>query len=150
MSNIPIKFQRMGRYADKAVIPEYKTIGAACFDLVAAGVKWDNENKLLVVYVGFGVEIPEGYKMTIVPRSSFTGSEFILQNSPCQIDSDYRGEIGIKFRPIDPFALKIPFEDGERFAQGMIEKVIKAKFEEVDELAPTERGAGGYGSTGKI
>ena len=127
-----------------AVAPFYATEGAACFDITARDIMYV-DNGLAIVYTGLFFEIPIGYKISIQPRSSFTGCDWILQNSPCQLDSDYRGELLLKFKIFGhrPF----PYKIGDRCAQGAIEEVIQAGFLEVDELNETDRGTGGFGST---
>lgn len=137
-----------------AVIPEYKTSGAACFDLVATDIERVSAGKVKIKF-GIAVEIPEGYKMCIVPRSGRCLKGWVQINTPGQVDSDYRGELmwfldGI---PIGKNADSLYYEPleigvGQRCAQAWIEKVIKAEFEVVEELSETERGEGGFGSTG--
>jgi len=155
-----IKFKRLN---SKAVIPNIMTLGAACLDVVATEII-QNIN-YVTVKLGFATEIPEGFKVVMSPRSSFTQKGWVLQNSPCQIDSDYRGEWMLKFEAI-PWTSHLgwsefsgqsisfkyppfPYKVGDRVAQVWLEKVIPIEFEEVDELSSTERGGGGFGSTNK-
>ena len=180
MSNeIPVKIKK---FRENAVIPFYSTEGSVCVDLVAAHIEKIDEDKV-TVYFGFGVEIPEGYKITIQPRSSFTHKNWVLQNSPGQIDTDYRGELMAKFQafPSDVEILdtelvkqvmgieeddleedsdlldeyqgvliypEFIYKVGDKVVQASIDKVYKMKFEVVDSLNKTERGEGGFGSTG--
>lgn len=144
------------------VVPEYVTEGAACMDLTASEIIYEDED-LVTVKMGFAVQIPEGYKMCIAPRSSITSKGWIMANSPGQIDSDYRGEIMVKFTAlptdvVDVINLKdsykliypnFPYQLGDRVAQCWLEKIIKTEFEVVNQLTETERGAGGFGHTGK-
>ena len=150
MININIK-----KLHKDAVIPKITTIGAACKDVVATEIITDSlNNRFVTVKLGFSTEIPEGYKMCIAPRSSFTQKGWIMQNSPAQIDSDYRGEWMIKFEglvvPIKtiPSIKKFPYKIGDRVAQIWLERVEEFQFKEVQELSNTERGEGGFGSTG--
>ena len=151
-----ITFRRLN---DNAVVPVFATKGAACADVVATEiVKQDSYN--VTVKLGFATEIPEGYKGVVVPRSSFTQKGWVMQNSPAQIDSDYRGEWMLKFQSltfdavstrhnlIDLLPEDFPYEVGDRVAQVYFEKVEQAEFVVVDDLESTERGEGGFGSTG--
>lgn len=162
-NNIIVKFKKLH---PKAEIPKFATDGAACMDLVATEIEvFGNENKWAIIKLGFATKIPEGYKACFSPRSSFTHKNWIMSNSPAQIDSDYVGEWMIKMEavPIDvtvdggdygsSYYDKLVFNDfpykkGDRVAQCWLEKVIDFKFEEVDELSDTGRGSGGFGSTG--
>lgn len=137
-----------------AIIPKFTTEGAACMDVVATEV--NIKKRIAEVKLGFSTEIPRGYKAVMSPRSSFTHQGWVLQNSPCQIDSDYRGEWMIKFEAIPTYFQfsemsyhLFPYKVGDRVAQMWLEKVVEFKFEEVNELSETERGSGGFGSTGK-
>jgi len=151
-----IKFRRLN---ENAVVPVFATKGAACADVVATEiVKQDSYN--VTVKLGFATEIPEGYKGVVVPRSSFTQKGWVMQNSPAQIDSDYRGEWMLKFQSltfdavstrhnlIDLLPEDFPYEVGDRVAQVYFEKVEQAEFVVVDDLESTQRGEGGFGSTG--
>lgn len=156
---VPIKFKKLH---EKAVIPEYKTIGAACVDLVATQIEYLEENKVIVKY-GFATEIPDSYKIHIMPRSSFSHQGWVVQNLPGVIDSDYRGEWmtkfeaipqGIKLDPTTGLPLGLIYEDfpykvGDRVMQTSIEVNIHMKFREAKQLSATLRGDGGFGSTGK-
>lgn len=128
--------------------PTYGTEGAACFDFYAAHDHLiPNHTGSIKIPLGIAVEVPEGYALFIVPRSS-TGLKTNLRqsNSIGVIDSDYRGEIAVIF---DNIGYSNHFIDkGDRIAQGYILPVPRVEFEEVDELSETARGAGGFGSTG--
>ena|SRR5688572_17281216 len=149
---VPIKFKRIHK---DAVIPQYQTQGAACVDLVATEVEYTEENKVLVKF-GFAGQIPEGYKVFIAPRSSFTHKSWFMANSPGQIDSDYRGEWMAKFEAI-PVGVKddiliydvFPYKPGDRVVQASVEVNIHMAFKEVEDLDDSIRGKGGFGHTGK-
>lgn len=161
-----IKFLKLNK---NAVVPKLATAGSACVDLVATHIEYTPGSNEAVVKLGFGTEIPEGYKACIAPRSSFTKDYWVMQNSPAQIDSDYRGEWLLKFKAIPTQIIKrpifgktltntnplqmlytnFPYKVGDRVAQMWIEKVIDYEFEEVNRLDSTNRGEGGFGSTGK-
>jgi dUTP pyrophosphatase len=129
---------------DLAIIPSYAKDGDAGMDLFITEIK--SENRLDITY-GFGVamEIPKGYVGLVFPRSSIRKTDLILSNSVGVIDSGYRGEIQATFRKTGIDSYKV----GDRGAQIMILPYPEIKFEEVQELSNTERGEGGFGSTGK-
>jgi dUTP pyrophosphatase len=154
---VPIKFKRMH---ENAVIPQYATPGSACVDLVATEIIYEDENKVTVKF-GFAAQIPEGYKVFIAPRSSFTHKSWFMANSPGQIDSDYRGEWMAKFEAV-PVGLRdgmntigplvyeeFPYKVGDRVVQSSVEVNIHMKFIEVEDLEDSIRGKGGFGHTGK-
>lgn len=126
---------------------------AACADVYAVNIIV--KDNLATIDLGFALDIPEGYKVVLVPRSSFTQKGWVMQNSPAQIDSDYKGEIKLKFEGmfgpfsiIDRFSNEFPYKVGDRVAQMFLEKVIDYEFEEVEELSESERNTGGFGSSG--
>ena len=131
---------------------KYGTDGAACFDIPAAGdIEWVREDKLhtAIIPTGLFFEIPEGYKINIFPRSGW-GFKYNIQlaNGTGIIDSDYRGEVKVKLIA-HSCPLSLPeIKYGTRVAQAEIVPVYIAEFETVDELSDTERGIGGFGSTG--
>lgn len=126
--------------------PTYGTEGAACFDFYAPKNVTIQNRLSNKIPLGIAVEVPDGYALFIVPRSS-TGLKTGLRqsNSIGIIDSDYRGEIAVIF---DVFTYWAEIKKGDRIAQGYILPVTRIEFEEVDELSETERGNGGFGSTG--
>ena len=95
------------------------------------------------------MEIPEGYVGLIFPRSSVTNKDLMLKNSVGIIDSSYRGMISFRFNNVssDDRTAQI-YTIGDRVGQMMILPVPTVEFEQVDELSSTERGEGGYGSSG--
>ena len=132
-----------------AVIPEYKTSGAAGADICAlldvpltipAG-------KFAMVPTGLFFEIPEGYEVQIRPRSGLAAKNGVtVLNTPGTIDSDYRGEIKVIL--INLGAADFTINSGDRIAQMVVAPVTQAAFSITDSLSETERGAGGFGSTG--
>ena len=126
-----------------AVIPTYAKEGDAGMDLVITDIK--GENKYDITY-GFGIsiEIPEGFMGLVFPRSSIRKTDLVLSNSVGVIDSGYRGEIQATFKKIG----LNKYEIGDRGAQIIIIPYPPIEFEEVNELSNTERGEGGFGSTG--
>ena len=146
-----MKLQVKIKLTNGAVTPLYATEGSACFDIVAREIDYDNGG-IAVIHTGLFFELPVEYKLTVQPRSSFTGSDWVLQNSPAQIDSDYRGELMLKFKYIGQYlfgrSTSFIYKVGDRCAQGAVEEVIQADFSVVPELNETTRGTGGFGSTG--
>lgn len=133
-----------------AKVPVYGSKGAACFDLYAARIIDIADDIELTVTYGTGLqfEVPEGHVMMIYSRSGHGFKHGItLVNSTGVIDADYRGEVCVKLRKTRIDMYGIP-DVGERIAQAMILPVEQVAFEEVDELSNTERGEGGFGSTG--
>jgi dUTP pyrophosphatase len=130
-----------------AVIPTYAKSGDAGMDLVAT--KIISNTTFDVTYgTDLAMEIPKGFVGLVFPRSSIRKYELILSNSVGVIDSGYRGELQATFKKengLDSLAYKV----GDRIAQIMIIPHPEIEFEEVDELSDTERGDGGFGSTGK-
>jgi dUTP pyrophosphatase len=109
--------------------------------------QFDSTLRTAIVHLGFATEIPRGYKAVIIPRSSFTKTDWVMQNSPAQIDSDYRGEWIIKFKELVPNA-EFPINERDRVAQIYFERIIPVQFIITDNLKETERNDGGFGSTG--
>jgi len=96
---------------------------------------------------GFALEIPEGYECQIRPRSGLaTKQHIIIPNAPGTIDSDYRGEVKVYLLNLNNDWVTV--SHGERIAQAVFAKHEVVTFEEVDELAESDRGTGGFGSTG--
>ena len=138
-----VKIKRLDK---SAVIPKYAKDGDAGLDLTATAYKV-NEKGQYVYTSDLALEIPDGYVGLLFPRSSICKKDLEMTNSVGVIDSNYRGPIKSVFNPTceDPEI----YELGERFAQLIIIPYPKIEFEEVEGLSETERGIGGYGSTGK-
>jgi len=126
---------------------------AACYDVYAHSIISKEEGKIAVGF-GFKTEIPKGYKGIIVPRSNLTKAFWMMNNSFGVIDADYRGEWMAIFTQI-PVPLgshtgttAFPYNVGDRVAQIYFEQVIPISFEVVPELEQSDRGDGGFGSTG--
>ena len=144
MTKIQIK-----RLSTSVSIPKYETPGSSGLD-VAAYI----ENNIIIypgekalVPTGFSISIPIGYEVQIRPRSGLAAKKSItVLNTPGTIDADYRGEVKVIL--INLGKEKFIVENGDRIAQMVVCPVIQADFEEVKELSNTERGSGGFGSTG--
>ena len=133
-----------------AVLPVKGSVEAACFDLHVVHAVTDDVG--FTVHTGLAVALPPGYGMLIFPRSGLgTRLGLTLRNGTGVIDSDYRGEILLKLNMghQDRWAeIEEALKPGSRIAQAMIIQVPEFQMQEVDELPSTERGAGGFGSTG--
>lgn len=129
------------------VVPSYAKAGDAGADLVAREEVRVPAHQWALVPTGVKVEIPEGYVGLVHPRSGLALKQGItVLNTPGTIDAGYRGEVGVilyNASPID-FTAKV----GDRIAQLVIQKVETANFKVVDALTETDRGEGGFGSTG--
>ena len=135
-----------------AVLPKYAKPGDAGMDLFVSAVT--QEAYYAQYHTGIAVEIPEGYVGLVFPRSSNSKKDLLLCNSVGVIDSGYRGEICLRFkqvRNISPFVggdYQV-YNVGDACGQLVILPYPQVQFVEVEELSATERGEGGFGSTGK-
>ena len=136
-----------------AKLPSQTHIGDAGCDLTAVSFDFNEKSNYIEYDLGFQMQIPQGYKAVIVPRSSITNTDWIIPNSPCQIDFTYRGNIKVRFKnlyeKVIPHYTIPPFLEGDRIAQMFIEKALEPTFTEVANLTPSTRNDGGFGSTGK-
>lgn len=137
---------KLKKLSSKAVIPTYAKYGDAGMDLTA--IDWTIEKDIISYYTGIAVEIPEGFVGYVFPRSSIHKQTLALANSVAVIDSGYRGELICKFRVTDTDDRMSLYQVGERIAQLVIMPVPYIQFEEVEELVASERGEGGFGSSG--
>ena len=134
---------------EKASLPEYQTTGSAAADVAAcldAPITIEPGARH-VVPTGFAMQLPKGYEVQLRARSGLSSKYGIaLANGIGTIDADYRGEIGVILinHGQEPFLV----EHGMRIAQLVVGRVEQASWRQVEELEETERGAGGYGSTG--
>lgn len=142
-------------WADQSLpLPQYQTAGAAGADICAnlppdqrsQGLTLDPMQRL-IVSTGIRVEIPAGYEMQIRPRSGLaTKYGITLPNTPGTIDSDYRGPLGVALINLGDAPYTI--HHGDRIAQAVIAPVLQVRFAVVARLSDTDRGSGGFGSTG--
>lgn len=141
-------------------MPVKATPNSVCYDVYATEISGLSDK--VTVKLGFATEIPVGWKGVIVPRSSLTKEYWVMQNSPGQVDSDFRGEWLVKFTALPMFdkvwdaillqeeASDFPYKVGDRVAQIYFEPVHNVGFVEVDKLSETSRGEGGFGSTNDL
>ena len=139
-----MKVKIMRNYVD-AVIPSYSKVGDAGLDLTVVSRREIDEYHVEYDF-GISLESPSWFVGFIFPRSSIYKKQQVLSNSVGVIDSGYRGSIkAVMIGNVERFM----YDVGERAAQLIIMPYPMIEFEEVDELSETERGDGGYGSTGK-
>lgn len=138
----------------KAIVPSFAKDGDAGMDLTAINISKDNVGNI-TYHTGISMEIPKGYVGLLFPRSSISKKQLFLTNSVGVIDSGYRGEIMAKFKPVMGSYETIlelfesnEYQEGDRVVQLMIIKHETPEIIEVEELSDTERGYGGFGSTG--
>lgn len=151
---------KIKKLSDKGILPTYSKHGDAGMDLTATSKSYDEHGN--VVYgTSLAFEIPEGFVGLLFPRSSNTKKDLTLGNSVGVLDSGYRGEVFFKFKPlaykaestmleINEVSLDFPqdYEVGDRIGQIIVIPHPKVTFVEVDELSSTDRGNGGFGSSG--
>ena len=171
MNEINIKCKQLD---EKAVIPFYAKEGDACMDITAIDLEYDLKNDRYIYHTGLAFEVPEGYYMDLRPRSSNTKCDFYIPNAPGTLDSGYRGELLVVFKRRDRIALEdfamlfkgcdpnqvmtayvnsmlsiAPYVPGDRVCQMQVLPRPNVNIEVVEELSESERGEGGFGSTGK-
>ncbi len=146
MSDVSINVKAL----EGAAIPEYKTAGAAGADvcaLVESPVELNPGDRALIG-TGLFFAIPDGYEIQVRPRSGLAAKNGVtVLNTPGTIDSDYRGELKVIL--INLGKEKFTVNPGDRIAQIIVAPVTRGRFVAVEELDQTERGSGGFGSTGK-
>ena len=137
------------RLSDKVLLPKYETEGSSGLDL-AAHINESVEIKpgsTAIIPTGLAVSIPINFEIQIRPRSGLAAKNQIsVLNTPGTIDADYRGELKVIL--INFGAKSFLVENGARIAQMVLCPIIKANLKEVKTLEDTERGSGGFGSTG--
>lgn len=144
---IPAVTVKIKKLTENAVIPSYSKVGDAGMDLTITS---EIENTSFSVTYGFGIalEIPRGYVGLVFPRSSIRNQELLLSNSVGVIDSGYRGELQATFKKTNGLD-SLKYKVGERGAQIIIMPHPNIELIEFKDLSESERGDGGFGSTGK-
>jgi dUTP pyrophosphatase len=149
MESIHVLVRRLEGYPSDWPLPAYGTEGSAAADLRNADASFvlqPLERRL--VPTGLAIALPEGFEAQIRPRSGLALKRGIsIINTPCTIDSDYRGEIRIPLINLDAGPQEIAH--GERIAQMLLARVLRIAWQPADELPETGRGSGGFGSTGR-
>lgn len=132
----------------EAHIPQYETASAAGMDVIPTSVVYKPEIDTWEYHTGLSFELPEGYAMFILPRSSNRKTDAYMPNTPGLLDADYRGELLVCYKNRDAGINEPPYEiNGKGIAQIVILPYPRVSFTEVDSLSETERGEGGFGST---
>ncbi len=148
MNKLTVKVKKLENFHGD--LPQYQSLGASGFDVRAqlVGPVVLNPGERALIPTGLSFEIPLGYEIQARPRSGWAAkSGLTVLNTPGTIDADYRGEVKIIVINLGNEAVTI--NDQERCAQLVIAPVLQAQFEVVNELGSTDRGAGGFGSTGR-
>ena len=145
---VPVRVRRLAHNQDLP-LPGYATDGAAGMDLLAAVTEpvVVAPGQRVLVPTGLAIALPAGYELQVRPRSGLAlRNGIVLPNSPGTIDEDYRGEIQVIVLNTgsEPFRV----ERGTRIAQAVLAPVVRAAWQEVEDLDVTARNAGGFGSTG--
>jgi dUTP pyrophosphatase len=133
-------------YSDRAFPLDRGTSGSAGWDIKASECCVLQPNKVMIIDTGIRLEIPGGYEVQVRSRSGIALDGVMIANGIGTIDSDYRGFIKVLMTSLNRF---YTINRGDRIAQLVIQKVENANFLTVDTLSDTQRGAGGFGSTGK-
>jgi len=137
-----IKYKKLSL---RATAPLRSKEGDAGFDITAISQQVDQLGRI-VYSTGLAFEIPMGYVGLLFPRSSISNTGLSLTNCVGVIDSGYRGEVMAKFRKVDDSGI---YAVGDRIIQMLIIKLPDVEMEEVSELSDSDRGIGGFGSTGR-
>lgn len=144
MTTLTVNFTRLSQ---KAVVPTYAKDGDAGLDLTAVEYHTNFDHNYIEYDTGIAVEIPEGYVGYIFPRSSISKTSHTLANSVGVIDSGYRGSIKLRMR-FDTENQDKEYTYGDKIGQLVIMPIPRVELKEVTELSTSERGEGGFGSTG--
>jgi dUTP pyrophosphatase len=148
LDSVPVAVKRLP-HGHGLALPGYATAGAAGMDVVSAETLSLAPGARHAVATGLALAIPAGYEIQVRPRSGLALKHGItVPNTPGTIDSDYRGELKVIL--INHGAEAFAIERGDRIAQLVLAPVTQASWQEVAELDETERGKGGFGSTGGV
>jgi dUTP pyrophosphatase len=149
MTAAKVLVQQLDNYPADWPLPAYATPGSAAVDLRNAGESFTLPPLgRRLVPTGLAIALPADTEAQIRPRSGLALRRGIsIINTPCTIDSDYRGEIRIPLVNLDTEPQVI--EHGERIAQLLVARVVRIEWQPAAELPPSERGTGGFGSTGR-
>ena len=139
-----IKFKKLSA---SAVMPRKAHASDAGFDMTCTRFEVTN-GELFTYHTDIAVEIPDGHVGLLFPRSSIYKQDLLLTNSVGVVDSGYRGEVMFKFKPI-AYEVKQHYQVGDRIGQLIIIPYPYIEFVEAEELSDSERGEGGYGSSGR-
>lgn len=151
MSKVTVKVKLLDHFDNELALPSYETEGAAGSDIRACLGKGEKmtikPGERVLVPTGLSMEIPLGYEIQVRPRSGLSfKTGLMVTNTPGTIDSDYRGEVKVILGNLGTKDEVVAH--GDRVAQLVLAPVTQAAYTVVDELGTTDRGAGGFGSTG--
>jgi dUTP pyrophosphatase len=147
LAEIAIQLKRLP-HGEGLPLPAYATVHAAGMDVVAAESVTLAPGARHAVATGFAIAIPEGFEVQVRPRSGLALKHGITcLNTPGTIDSDYRGEVKVILANLGDQGFEVV--RGERIAQLVPAPVVRARFVEAETLEETDRGGGGFGSTGR-
>ena len=137
------------RLSKEVSLPKYETLGSSGMD-IAANINANiiiGPGKTAIIPTGLALSIPKGFEVQIRPRSGLAAKQKIsVLNTPGTIDADYRGEIKVILINLGKDSFEV--EKGSRIAQMVVCPVVQAQLKEVNDLSETDRGKGGFGSTG--
>ena len=147
-----VKVKKLDHFTDDLKLPAYETSSAAGADIRACLGKGEKREiapgERLAVPTGLSFEIPEGFEIQVRPRSGLSlKSPLMVVNSPGTVDADYRGEVKVLIGNLGNESYTI--EHGDRIAQLVFVPVVQAQYVVTQKLSETERGEGGFGSTGR-
>lgn len=146
--SVTIQVRRLP-HSDGLPLPAYATTGAAGMDLLAAVAApvTIEPGKRALIPTGLAIALPPGFELQVRPRSGLAlRNGILLPNSPGTIDEDYRGEVQVIL--LNAGDLPFTVERGMRIAQAIVAPVVRAEWQEVENLDDTTRSTGGFGSTG--
>jgi dUTP pyrophosphatase len=149
MTEATVLVQRLANYPSAWDLPQYGTLHSAAVDLRNAGdtVTLQPMQRVLIP-TGLAIALPDDMEAQIRPRSGLALKHGVsIINTPCTIDADYRGEIRVPLINFDSQPQTLAH--GERIAQMLVARVVRIAWEEADSLPPSQRGDGGFGSTGR-
>lgn len=144
MTTLKVNFKKL---VPHAFVPKYAKNGDAGLDLTAIDFYKNHDHKYVEYGTGLAIEIPDGYVGLIFPRSSISKTPHTLANSVGVIDSGYRGEIKLRMR-YDDDREDMEYGFGDKIGQLIVIPYPQVQLNEIVELSTTERGVGGFGSTG--
>ena len=152
LKELDVCLVKVWREDETVKLPTYGKEGDACMDVYVHKIEYKNDGRV-VYHTGLHFALPADYEMEIRPRSSNTKTMHIMQNAPGTLDEGYRGELMIVMRDLDDLTSSVSrYGVGDRVAQILIrrrERIIWNEVKTQEELGNTERGADGFGSTGK-
>lgn len=147
MPHVRVLLKKLPNWPRGQELPTYASAGAAGMDLRAAETVTVPQKATVLVKTGMAVAVPPGFEMQVRSRSGLAAKHAVfVTNGPGTIDADYRGEVGVILSNFGDEDFLI--HAGDRIAQAVIAPVVQAEFVDVEQLSVTDRGVGGFGSTG--